>query len=327
MRIEVLASDATTVEADVLALKYAQARYGLDAYVAQRLLESGHPQEIMSPKPGGFRILEGQGVAARHVLFVGVEPLWEFEYQQIRAFARKVLVSLAGQLPDTRRLIVTVHGPGYGLDESESFESQLAGFLDAIESSDVPEGLETITFVERNRGRADRLRRLLEKTIPAGVVDHGERSWRDAAGPEASERLRAAGYSSAGKAHVFVAMPFREDMEDVYHYGIQNAVKASGLLCERADLSSFTGDVMDWVRQRIKTASLVVADLTGANPNVYLEVGFAWGCGVPTVLLANDANDLKFDTRGQRCLTYTKIKDLEEKLALELNSLHKNGGV
>jgi hypothetical protein len=70
-----------------------------------------------------------------------------------------------------------------------------------------------------------------------------------------------------------------------------------------------------------------VADLTGANPNVYLEVGFAWGCGVPTVLLANNADELKFDTRGQRCLTYTKIKDLEGKLALELKSLHKDGGV
>ena len=154
----------------------------------------------------------------------------------------------------------------------------------------------------------------------------GDRSWRDAVGPETSERLRAVGYASAGKAHVFVAMPFHEEMEDVYHYGIQNAVKSAGLLYERADLSSFTGDVMDWVRQRIETASLVVADLTGANPNVYLEVGFAWGCGVPTVLLAKDANDLKFDTKGQRCLTYSKIKDLEGKLALELNSLHKDPG-
>lgn len=316
------------VESDVLALKYAQARYGLDAYVAQRLQEAGHSEGVMSPKPGGFRVLSGpNGVAARRVLFVGVEPLWNFEYQQIRAFARKVLVSLAGELPETRRLVVTVHGPGYGLDESESFESQLAGFLDAIESSDIPEGLETITFVERNKGRADRLRQLLDNIIPGGRIDPRKPLWRDMAGPEAAERLRVAGYASAAKAHVFVAMPFREDMEDVYHYGIQNAVKAAGHLCERADLSSFTGDVMSWVRERIKTASLVVADITGANPNVYLEVGFAWGCGVPTVLLASDATELKFDIRGQRCLTYSRIKDLEEKLVLELKSLNKDGGV
>ena len=42
-------------------------------------------------------------------------------------------------------------------------------------------------------------------------------------------------------------MPFAEEMGDIYDYGIHGAVKeaAAGFLCERADLSSFTGDVMD----------------------------------------------------------------------------------
>ena len=45
-----------------------------------------------------------------------------------------MLVTLAGELPATRTLLVTVHGPGYGLDENEAFESQVAGFVEAIES-------------------------------------------------------------------------------------------------------------------------------------------------------------------------------------------------
>ena len=69
-------------------------------------------------------------------------------------------------------------------------------------------------------------------------------------------------------------------------------MRSAGFLCERADLSAFTGDVMDWVRNRIKTAKLVIADLTEANPNVYLEVGYAWGCEVPTVLLTKDTTIL-----------------------------------
>jgi len=64
------------------------------------------------------------------------------------------------------------------------------------------------------------------------------------------------------------------------------------MLAERADLASFTGDVMDWVRERITTAQLVVADLTGANPNVYLEVGYAWGKGIPTVLRSKGSDAL-----------------------------------
>ena len=84
---------------------------------------------------------------------------------------------------------------------------------------------------------------------------------------------------------------------------------------------------MDRVRERVRTAKLVVADLTEANPNVYLEVGYAWGCGVPTVLLVKDAHHLKFDTRGQRCLPYKNIKGLEDSLTKELKALRVNGTI
>jgi nucleoside 2-deoxyribosyltransferase len=80
---------------------------------------------------------------------------------------------------------------------------------------------------------------------------------------------------------------------------------------------------MEWVRQRIESAALVVADLTTANPNVYLEVGYAWGRGLPTVLLCKDTADLKFDVRGQRCLIYKSIRQLEVSLTRELTTLLK----
>src|SRR5215831_1376732 len=133
MRIQVVKGDATAIKADVLALKYAQDRYGLDRSVADRLLAAGQSERAMSPKPGGFRVLPScKGVAARHILFVGVETLYSFEYKEIREFARRTLAALAGELPNTKSLLMTVHGPGYGLDEGEAFASQLAGFLDAI---------------------------------------------------------------------------------------------------------------------------------------------------------------------------------------------------
>jgi len=118
-------------------------------------------------------------------------------------------------------------------------------------------------------------------------------------------------------------MPFKDEMEDTWDYGIQPTVKSAGYICERADLSSFTGDVMEWVRRRIKTAEIVIADLTESNPNVYLEVGYAWGVGVPTILLMNSTSELKFDVRGQRCLIYTRIKDLEKSLKKELDGLKR----
>jgi hypothetical protein len=206
------------------------------------------------------------------------------------------------------------------LDEVEALEAEVAGLVDAVREYDHPEALQKITIVERNVGRTNRLASTLIGLLPDLTIAKGGSSDHPASAL-ASEKLRAAGYESGTKAHVFVAMPFREDMDDVYHYGIQSAVKAAGLLCERADLSSFTGDVLEWVRSRIRSASLVVADLTDANPNVYLEVGYAWGIGVPTVLVVKSADHLKFDVRGQRCLVYKKIKELEDLLTVELRSL------
>jgi hypothetical protein len=75
------------------------------------------------------------------------------------------------------------------------------------------------------------------------------------------------------------------------------------------------------VKSRIAGSSMVVADLSSANPNVYLEVGYAWGCSVPTVLLARESNDLQFDVRTQRCLLYKSIKNLEDILGKELQRL------
>lgn len=317
--VDVLCEDALQIPVDVLALKYAQALYGVDAVVARKLTASG--RRILFPKPWRFSLEQGApDVAASQILFVGVPPLREFGYRDIRTFARTALSSLVGDAPGTKHLGLTVHGPGYGLDEIEAFEAEIAGLVDAVRAGDTPEALRRITVVEQNEGRARRLKVLLADLLPGGTIEI-VRGRLAQEGEERTERLRAAGYASEAKVHVFVAMPFKEEMDDVYHYGIQGAVRSAGFLCERADLSSFTGDVLEWVRARIKRAALVIADLTEANPNVYLEVGFAWGCGVPTILLTRDTQQLPFDVRSQRCLPYKKIQDVEKLLGKELRAL------
>jgi len=322
--IAVEQGDSLAIRADVLALKYANALYGADR-AAVRALSGAFPDiEARLPKPEGFYITPAmEAAAAKQILFIGVGPLRQFGYREIRAFGRKVLEALAGEAPNTRHVALTIHGPGYGLDESEAFESEVAGLLDAIDSGDFPPDLDQITIIERNPGRSRRFAVLLDQLLPNG--SRGSRSGTAQPLAEASDRLRSVGYDSQSKPHVFVAMPFAEDMDDVFHYGIQGAVNASGYLCERADLSAFTGDVIEWVKARIASASLVVADLSGANPNVYLEVGYAWGCGRPTVLLVKDAAQLKFDVRGQRCLVYKNIMGLEHSLRSELDGLKGSG--
>jgi hypothetical protein len=322
LAISVQVGDALQFEADVLALKHAQTLYGVDGAVFHTLERNGI--SVRLPKPSGFTFQNTQGViGAKSVLFIGVEGLQYFAYPEIREFSRKVLASLAGEAPKVAHVALTIHGPGYGLDEIEAFESELAGLIDAVTSGDYPEALHSITFIERNFGRARRLSAALERLLPNGSIPVDGRGSISNLEIGAQHTLRTAGYSSAGKSHVFVAMPFAEEMDDVFHYGIQGAVNSAGLLCERADLSTFTGDVMDWVKRRISSATLVIADLSSANPNVYLEVGYAWGCRVPTVLLARDATDLKFDVKSQRCVLYKSIKSLEDALSRELQGLQR----
>lgn len=92
-------------------------------------------------------------------------------------------------------------------------------------------------------------------------------------------------------------------------------------IIERADSAAFTGDVVERIKRRIDSSDLVVADLTTANPNVYLEVGYAWGCKKPTIFVIRSGEELKFDVQTQRCVVYESIRSLEEQLKVEIAAL------
>jgi len=303
---------------DVLILKHAQDLYGADRAAFDSFQRIGVDLTSALPGPSFCLLTKSQGaVGANSVLFVGTPSLEHFSYEQIREFGYRALATLGREAPQVREVLLTIHGPGYGLDEIEAFESEVAGLLDAFKLHDAP-ALDRITFVERNEGRAQRLQASLDRLLPQG--ESRSRGAAPTLSSSAAESLRTAG--SAKKPLIFVAMPFAEEFDDRFHYGIQGAVNDAGFLCERVDMTSFTGDVMERVKTKIDAASLVIAELSSANPNVYLEVGYAWGCGKPTVLVVCDESDLQFDVRGQRCLVYGKsIKRLEGLLRHELENL------
>lgn len=325
--IEVVCADVVNFSCDVLVLKYAQDFYGADELVASRL----HNVSVinvpsLTPLPGDYVLVPSyeKVVAARAILFVGVRDLLEFRYGEIREFARSALHILARREPIVAHIAMTMHGIGIGLDESEAFLAQVAGLLDAVRLGDIPPALSKITIVEQNQGRAQRVQQLLDANN-AGVIGNrygSEEVKTPTLGrfsiPYTSQKQIDAGTNSNTKPHVFVAMPFRKDMEDIFYYGIQKPVKEAGYLCERMDMETFTGDILERIKERIETASLVIADLTGANANVYLEVGYAWGKGKPTLLIAKQGDQLKFDVQGQRCVMYETIRDLEQKLETDL---------
>ncbi len=217
---------------------------------------------------------------------------------------------------------MTIHGVGYGLDEAEALKVQIAGYIDAIEHGNYPNTLKRISIVERNPQRARLLEQVLADFLPGKAI-------RNSSMEKTIDRdgltmpIRDFERNLAEKPHVFVAMPFSDEMIDVFYYGIQSPVNQAGFLCERMDVESFTGDILQRIKSRIESAAYVVAEITHPNPNVFLEIGYAWGCGRPTILITKDADQVPFDVRGQRCLVYKTIRDLDRILSNELKGLHK----
>lgn len=322
--IEIQSVDALKIEADVLVLKYAQALYGADQRAYIELATSRKDLQSKLPPPGKFLLIETAGaLAAGYVLFTGVVDIVQFRYREIRQFSFDSLRYLSKIKPGIEHICLTLHGVNYGLDEIESFESEVAGLLDAIEQGFHSSSLKKITIAEHDEPRAERLKQVLAQLLPDGSRKVQDQPFLARRSKDTERLISDAGINSEKKSLIFVAMPFDKKMEDVYHYGIQNAVNRAGFLCERADRIAFTGDILDLVKRRIREASLVIADLSSSNPNVYLEVGYAWGLDVPTVLITQDSQELKFDVRGQKCIIYSSIQELEEKLGEELLGLKK----
>jgi hypothetical protein len=287
-KIVIECADALDFPCDVLVLKYAQAFYGADSQVADVLLPFPKDSSPLMPAPGKFALIESEGkIKASRILFVGVPRLRLFNYGEIRKFAGDSLRIVAEQSPQSVHIAMTMHGVGYGLDEREAFLSQIAGLLDAFTSGAAPSSIERVTIIEKNQRRANRLKQMLEENFSSKAAPNETPDEQ-----EPSQAIIDAGVESESKPHIFVAMPFNDEMEDVYNWGIQLPVNKAGYLCERVDMDTYTGDILARILSRIESARLVIADLTGSNPNVYLEVGYAWGKSRPTLLLIKNIDEL-----------------------------------
>lgn len=73
----------------------------------------------------------------------------------------------------------------------------------------------------------------------------------------------------------------------------------------RADDDIFaTGKIMDQVWRGILQATVLVAELTSKNPNVFYELGLAHALRKPVVLVSSNENDVPFDLRHIRVILY-----------------------
>lgn len=105
--------------------------------------------------------------------------------------------------------------------------------------------------------------------------------------------------------HAFVLMPFAEDFSDVFTFLISDALRDAGYIVKRADDIKSQRNVIGDIIEGIANSDLVVADLTGANPNVYYELGVAHGLNRNVILITQDIDELPFDLRSYRVVRYS----------------------
>jgi nucleoside 2-deoxyribosyltransferase len=121
----------------------------------------------------------------------------------------------------------------------------------------------------------------------------------------------------------FVLMPFDAAFDDVYKLGIKETAEKLGIRAERVDEQIFHKEnILERIYGQIDAADLIIADLTGRNPNVFYETGYAHAKGKLCLLLTSRSDDIPFDLKHHRHLIYgDSIQNLRQALEKDLDWL------
>ena len=100
-------------------------------------------------------------------------------------------------------------------------------------------------------------------------------------------------------------MPFGKEFDDVYLGFIEPVLEEAGFTVGRADNIESQQNILRDIVEKIDQSTLIIADLTGANPNVFYELGLAHAIRRPVILITQSVSDVPFDLKSYRLLEYS----------------------
>ncbi len=111
------------------------------------------------------------------------------------------------------------------------------------------------------------------------------------------------------KLKCFVIMPFGDEFDPVFQTvrtAASNAMPDEEIDCHWLKDVVAAGRITDDILGALHSATLCVADVTGSNPNVMWETGYAMALDKPTILIGQRAEELPFDLKVHRVLPYSR---------------------
>ncbi len=120
---------------------------------------------------------------------------------------------------------------------------------------------------------------------------------------------------------IFVLMPFEEPFTSRYRKYIEKPLKKKGYNISRADDIFRPNSIIDDIRELITSSDIIIAELTGKNPNVFYELGIAHQLKKYVILICQQKEDVPFDLKHIRTIFYEPTEKGYSKL---LNYILKN---
>lgn len=122
--------------------------------------------------------------------------------------------------------------------------------------------------------------------------------------PEFRELVNSLNHEPMTADRIAVMMPFDREYEPTADT-IRTVCKNIGYKAERVDDHSNPGDIVDEIKQLIRTSPYVIADLSNLKPNVCYEVGYAHALGKPTIIITSTPEaKVPFDIAHMRYFSY-----------------------
>jgi len=116
---------------------------------------------------------------------------------------------------------------------------------------------------------------------------------------------------------VSAMMPFAPAFNGVYE-AISGAAADNGMGCNRADDVWDHHAIIQDIVSLIDRSAVLVCDCSGKNANVFYEIGIAHALGKEVILITQHADDVPFDLRHLRYISYLNNGEGCQRLRVEL---------